>query len=93
MPLSEATDKAIGDEMQRLALLLVLFAWIGVNAAVHQSSAASQAAWPEITAALHAVPAVTTAGRQGFRIRHMPGRGGRRCNDPVIAHGSGACSE
>jgi hypothetical protein len=79
--------------MRRLGLLLVLFAWIGVGAAVHDATAANTTAVTEVTTVRHIAPTVTSAGNHGFRIRHMPGRGGRRCNDPVIAHGTGACSE
>jgi hypothetical protein len=93
MPLREATDIAKGEAMRRLGLLLVLFAWIGVDAAVPLASAASPIALTEATAAQYIAPTVATIGSHRFRIRHMPGRGGRRCNDPVIAHGSGACSE
>lgn len=79
--------------MRRLGLLLVLFAWIGVGAAVHGAAAANTTGVAEVSAARHIAPMATSTGSHGFRIGHMPGRGGRRCNDPVIAHGSGACSE
>jgi hypothetical protein len=41
----------------------------------------------------HASSASAPLNDHGFAYHRMPGRGGRRCDDPVVAHGGGGCSE
>jgi hypothetical protein len=79
--------------MKRLGPLLLLSTLMVLGLAIDARAMSAHVVQRTVASKYCIAPVVSPAKDHGFAYHRMPGRGGRRCDDPLTAQGGGGCSE